>query len=80
MIRNNSPLVIFDKGMDKKVEELGSRFQTTYFEFVCEVLTVMPVLEMSDEELLGLAQRNKEFSYLENSEENIYSLSDGTAL
>ena len=36
--------------------------------------------EISDDELLRLAHKNNEFFYLENPEEDIYSLSDGTPL
>lgn len=75
-----SPLVVFPQDKKDDFEEVGSSFQTTYFEFVYEAPTIISLVEASDEELLELAHSHGDFSYLENPEEDIYSLSDGTPL
>lgn len=80
MKKDISALVEFSNENKILLEERGSEFQTTFFEFVYEAPLAIPLVEMSDEDLLKLAHKHGEFSYLEKPEEDIYTLSDGTPL
>ncbi len=61
-------------------EEPGELYQT-YFSFRIEIQPVFLVAdELSDEEIVQLAQQTGDFKDLEAPEEDIYTLSDGTPL
>lgn len=80
MKNDSSTLVVIPSGKEEDLEKVGSKFQTTYYEFVCEVPYVISLPEISEEELMELAHKHGEFAYIESPEEDIYSLSDGTPL
>lgn len=80
MQKENDSLITFPAKQSEEFVEKGSEFQTTYFEFVFELPIVVPLEEVSDEELLKLVESSGEFSYLNTTEEDIYTLSDGTPL
>jgi len=81
MKKNDSDLIVIsDKGKDE-LEEVGSKFATTYFEFIYDAVPrTIPLIEASDEDLVTLVRETGAVSYLESAEEDIYSLSDGTPL
>lgn len=61
-------------------EESGQLYQT-YFSFRIEIQPIFVVSEeLSDEEIVQLAQQAGDFKDLEAPEEDIYTLSDGTPL
>lgn len=73
-------IIISGKGKDA-FNEMGSKFATTYFEFVYDAASLtLPLVEASDEDLVTLVRETGAVSYLESPEEDIYSLSDGTPL
>jgi hypothetical protein len=80
MKNNKSSLITISQKGTEEFKEIGSKFETTYFEFIYEAPIIIPASEINDEEMLKLAHDNKEFAYLENPEEDIYSISDGTPL
>jgi len=81
MKKNDSDLIVIsDKGKDE-LKEVGSKFATTYFEFVYDAAPrAIPLIEASDEDMVNLVRESGSLSYLESTEEDIYSLSDGTPL
>ncbi|MBI3320570.1 MAG: hypothetical protein HYZ89_08340 [Candidatus Omnitrophica bacterium] len=55
-------------------EELGTEIAQSYFTFSVEMAVVIPMGEISDEELLPLLERSGVFDFWKNPEEDIYTL------
>lgn len=64
----------------EEVSEGATIPNVSYFKFRIEMVYTITIPELSDEEILMLAQRHGQFDFLEEPEEDIYDLSDGTPL
>lgn len=72
-------LLTFKKNfIEPETIEEGSRLNYNYYRFVIEFPQAVPYQELTDEEILTLADKAGTFDFLYSPEEDIYDSSDGT--
>ena len=59
-------------------EEIGTQVLDSYFSVSTEVVVAIPLREATDEELMYLVAKTGAFSFWDKTEEDIYTLEDGS--
>lgn len=78
IVQTNSRLKLFNISNEK--DKVFGEIPTTYHKFVFCHSIVVPCVELSDDEILSLAERTGTFSFLNKPEEDIYTSEDGESI
>lgn len=68
--------------VDEETAQEEPEMDYSYVQFVCEVPRILniPFQELTDEEIITLAEKAGTFDFLKEPDEDIYSPSDGTPI
>lgn len=63
--------------IEQETTKEGPDLKCSYYRFVIELPQTIPYKELTDEEILTLAEKTGTFDFLHNPKEDIYNPSDG---